>query len=181
MLTINDLLEVSYLHAHQNPSPSYQPSTPMGSSLQNKTNSRFYLHLSALDAAVDAPPPPCAANSSGLPCSTRQCLNPGSSRRCDGYLTSSSAIPSAAFCTSASHGNLRGSSTLKMTVDGTIPKSSSSAALVVGDDGDALGKFSARTLTDANAGSRDPPLQMARSKPVDVPVFHLNTPNGEYY
>ena len=153
----------------------------MARSLQ-KGNSRFYLHLSALDASVDAPLP----SSSNLPrsssSSSRRSLLQESLRKNDDYPALARASPSSmtplatpsTFGASSSHGNLKGFTPEKCDEE-ALQRSVSSAALI------ADGKNSSRTLVGGDAMRPEEAKQsMARSKPVDVPVFHVNEPEGEY-
>ena len=152
----------------------------MARSLQ-KGNSRFYLHLSALDASVDAPLPSASNLPRSSSSSSRRSLLQESLRKNDDNPALTSASPSSmtpsatpsTFGASSSHGNFHGSAPERC--DGEpLQKSASSAALI------AHGKMSSRTMVGEDAPVPEEAKQsMARSKPVDVPVFHLNGPEGE--
>ena len=157
-----------------------QHSTPVAHSLQNPGNSRFYLHLSALDAAVDAPPLP----SSGLSrsSSSRRSLYQDFAAETALATSISSATKSSnssALGASACHGHLGVAPTPQVIADGSPKKSASSVALLTGVEVEV--NDSSRTVVSKDTTLCDEMARsMARSKPVDVPVFHLNGPEGKY-
>ena len=154
-----------------------QHSTPIAHSLQNPGNSRFYLHLSALDAAVDAPPPSSGISRSS---SSHRSLYQDFSAETALATSISSATKSSnssVLGASASHGHLGVAPTPQVIADGSPKKSASSAALLTGVEVEANDSSSTLVSKDATLGD-EMARSMPRSKPVDVPVFHLNGPEG---